>query len=567
MTIDCAIANVLLPANVISATLTVDINDCTEPCTVNGTVSWANTGDVASSPTNLSISYNENSIPIASAVIINPRETTTLFTFQLLNLTAGTYTIQASPNAGTVPQTVIIRTPANIVATAITPSKITCTEPCDLTVDITWINSGETVGTLIPTIIVNGAPTTMAFEPLGPGLFVTKTFPLIGLVAGTYDICADPNTFPCVRVIVVAQCTVTIASPQSPFTIYIGDTIHTVINATVIEPSVVDIIDTDTGMVVATNICTIDPSVGTCTVDGPTTGMLPGTYHFAARVTNSLQQCQSPPVEMILQSPPPCTVTIVSPQSPFTTYIGDIVHVIINATVIEPSVVELIDIESGMVVANCTIDPSIGTCTIDIDTTGATPGIYHTIARTSNSLQLCESSPVDVTLQLRPANVISATLTVDKNDCIEPCTVNGTVSWTNIGGTTNTATDLTITVNGTPMIIAPAVMIDPGQTTLIYPFQLPNLTAGTYNICASPNTGTNCQITTVRTSVTDICTWITSKGGWTNITSYDIMILVNAYLNLIPIGFPVTMAHILGAISYYLHILDSGNSFTGCSFT
>ena len=66
---------------------------------------------------------------------------------------------------------------------------------------------------------------------------------------------------------------------------------------------------------------------------------------------------------------------------------------------------------------------------------------------------------------------------------------------------------------------------------------------------------------------TDICTWIISQGGWTKITAYDIMTLVNAYLNLVPIGFTVTMAHILGAISYYSGILESGNIYTGCSFT
>ena len=66
---------------------------------------------------------------------------------------------------------------------------------------------------------------------------------------------------------------------------------------------------------------------------------------------------------------------------------------------------------------------------------------------------------------------------------------------------------------------------------------------------------------------TEICNWIISRGGWTQITAYDIMTLVNAYLNLVPIGFRVTMAHILGAISYYLGILESGNRYTGCSFT
>ena len=70
----------------------------------------------------------------------------------------------------------------------------------------------------------------------------------------------------------------------------------------------------------------------------------------------------------------------------------------------------------------------------------------------------------------------------------------------------------------------------------------------------------------VSVSVTNICSWIESKGGWTAITAYDIMTLVNAYLGLVPIDFPVTMAYILGAISYYLDIVDSGNAYTGCQF-
>ncbi len=95
------------PANVISATLTVDRNDCTEPCTVNGTVSWTNNGGIASPPTDLSISYNGNSIPVASAAIINPGETLS-YTFSIPGLTVGTYTVQASPNAGTAPQTITV---------------------------------------------------------------------------------------------------------------------------------------------------------------------------------------------------------------------------------------------------------------------------------------------------------------------------------------------------------------------------------------------------------------------------------------------------------------------------
>jgi len=65
----------------------------------------------------------------------------------------------------------------------------------------------------------------------------------------------------------------------------------------------------------------------------------------------------------------------------------------------------------------------------------------------------------------------------------------------------------------------------------------------------------------------EICTWITSKGGWQAIAAYDIMILVSAYLGQTNLGFTVEMAHINGAIAYYLNMLDSGNNFTGCSFT
>ncbi len=66
---------------------------------------------------------------------------------------------------------------------------------------------------------------------------------------------------------------------------------------------------------------------------------------------------------------------------------------------------------------------------------------------------------------------------------------------------------------------------------------------------------------------TDICEWIISRGEWHAITAYDIMLLVDAYLGLINFGFTVRMQDINGCIAYYLNILESGNSFTGCLFT
>ncbi len=71
---------------------------------------------------------------------------------------------------------------------------------------------------------------------------------------------------------------------------------------------------------------------------------------------------------------------------------------------------------------------------------------------------------------------------------------------------------------------------------------------------------------TINASITNICTWITSKGGWVNISVFDIMTLVSAYLGQTNIGFTVTISHIMGGVAYYLNNLSSGNSLTGCSF-
>ena len=160
-----------------------------------------------------------------------------------------------------------------------------------------------------------------------------------------------------------------------------------------------------------------------------------------------------------------------------------------------------------------------------------------------------------------PSHIISTTLTVDKNNCTTPCTVGGTVSWTNNGETTNLPIDLSITVNGTQHIVASNVIIDPGQTTELYPFSLTNLTALIYEICASPDSGTACQTIVVRTP---ICSWITSKGGKSNIAAFDIITLVSAYLGNTNIGFTVTIAHIMGSVAYYLNNTQSGDSLTGC---
>jgi hypothetical protein len=64
----------------------------------------------------------------------------------------------------------------------------------------------------------------------------------------------------------------------------------------------------------------------------------------------------------------------------------------------------------------------------------------------------------------------------------------------------------------------------------------------------------------------DICNWITSIGGWNKLATYDIMMMVGAYLGQNNIGFTVTSSYIMGAVAYYLGRLSDGNSLTGCTF-
>lgn len=83
-----------------------------------------------------------------------------------------------------------------------------------------------------------------------------------------------------------------------------------------------------------------------------------------------------------------------------------------------------------------------------------------------------------------------------------------------------------------------------------------------YNIAnMQPSSCINIEVT----PSLDICLWIESNGGATNITVFNIMTLVSAYLGHADVGFPVTISHIMGTVAYYLG--HSGDSLTGCKFT
>lgn len=86
--------------------------------------------------------------------------------------------------------------PVNIIAMNITVSTNACTEPCGVTVDVTWKNTGGTAGTFSPSVKVDGATPVglpLPEETLGPDATVTKTISVTGLMVGTHTICPDPN--------------------------------------------------------------------------------------------------------------------------------------------------------------------------------------------------------------------------------------------------------------------------------------------------------------------------------------------------------------------------------------
>jgi hypothetical protein len=195
------------------------------------------------------------------------------------------------------------------------------------------------------------------------------------------------------------------------------------------------------------------------------------------------------------------------------------------------------------------INPGVPTQEYAFSLTDLPVGTYE-ICASPDTGTTCKTVIVSPT----PSNVISATLTVDPIDCVEPCTVNGTVSWTNTGGTASAPIDLQVTVNGgTPTTVATGVVVDPGVPTQDYPFSLPDLAAGTYAICASPDSGTTCKTVTVRTpanivsnaltlntySCTEPCA-VSGTASWTNIggdasPSMDLQVTVNG-------GTPTTVA-------------------------
>jgi hypothetical protein len=169
-----------------------------------------------------------------------------------------------------------------------------------------------------------------------------------------------------------------------------------------------------------------------------------------------------------------------------------------------------------------------------------------------------------------PAHFIPTELLVNNACAPDPCTVNATITWMNNGALPGSLIPGVVVDNGTPMTIPSEVLAAGAATTRIFTIEGLTEAESPHTVCTygqSSGVPPLCQNVTAFATGVDICNWIISIGGWDAINTYHIMLLVDAYLGLINLGYTVRMQDINGAIAYYLNWTDSGDTYTGCSFT
>ena len=77
--------------------------------------------------------------------------------------------------------------------TNFTVTPLSCEEPCDVNIAITWTNTGSGTGTKSLYYTVNGTKHLLGTETLVPNASVTYAATETGLSVGNYVICPDPN--------------------------------------------------------------------------------------------------------------------------------------------------------------------------------------------------------------------------------------------------------------------------------------------------------------------------------------------------------------------------------------
>ena len=262
-----------------------------------------------------------------------------------------------------------------------------------------------------------------------------------------------------------------------------------------------------------------DPLSGIATLSLDTTSIPPGLYDLTVEViTPPPLACVSSPLTVALTTTT-CTGITINNPSPIRAYIGDIISASATATITEQSIIEFVDNTTNMRFGSCIISPLTGQCTANIDTTGAPPGTYSTVAKVGNGLaQQCISTPVDTILQERPGKIVAisippgARIYYDGNDI----GMNSSAIISDV--TPNVDHEVRLTLSGYSDYIESAINISPGNTGSIFAMMVPT----------TPPTGVgNLSVTSIPDGVE--FGLYTGEIDIAPVTLYDIPAGINAY--------------------------------------
>jgi hypothetical protein len=171
------------------------------PGTISGTVTDEGTATTILGAT---VTLKQGDTTLATA-------TTNIWgTYSFTGLTAGTYevdvsatgyvtytNISVSVTAGTTTTlNVPMYTVTNITAQTMTVTPLSCVAPCNVTVTVTWKNVGETAGSFVPNLTIDGVAVTPApfpSENVNAGATTTHSFSVTNLSAANHSICPTPN--------------------------------------------------------------------------------------------------------------------------------------------------------------------------------------------------------------------------------------------------------------------------------------------------------------------------------------------------------------------------------------
>ena len=174
---------------------------------------------------------------------------------------------------------------------------------------------------------IGGSPINLAPITTDPSGMTTLPFDTTGKTQGTHiltvDVVALPTctSSPLTIALVTTPCTGIIINNTNPIEATIGDVITASATATITEPVIIEFVETTMGRF---GSCVANPPIGNCIVDMNTTGATPGTYSVVAKVGNdTLQQCISTPVEVILTEAPGKIVVFAIPPGARIWYDGD----------------------------------------------------------------------------------------------------------------------------------------------------------------------------------------------------------------------------------------------------